>query len=840
MDLKHVPRVSSALKAVDLVQIPAPLIIGERLNTQGSKKAKKLVLSDDFDGLIDLGREQVNDGAHCIDVCVATTERSDELEFMKKLVKRLSLEIDAPLVIDSTDPKVITEAINQIPGRPIINSINLEGDGSRFHSLAPIMAKFGIPSISMCIGPNGMAKTSEDKIKIAKLLIDTGKKYGLKPWQYIFDVLTFTLATGEQEYTNSAVETLRGISLVKKEIPGCFTTLGLSNISFGLPSNARKIINSVFLHHALKAGLDTVIINAKDIIPIGEIIEEQIKLAEDLIFNRHANALSDLIYYFENKNVTVTKNEQMLEEINKDWSFDKRCYYRIVNRIKDGIEDDVVGSISDKIGKKLKEKTENIQKEEMLRKYPELAHDAAVETLNEVLLPAMKEVGDKFGAGELILPFVLKSAECMKSAVSELEKYLIKKQGVSKGKLVLCTVYGDVHDIGKNLVKTIFSNNGYTVYDLGKQVPIQQIIDKIKEVQADAVGLSALLVSTSKQMQFFIEKAKELDLKIPALCGGAAINSDYINRIAKADEVYRAGVFYCKTAFEGLNVMNKLRSPERDKFIQEWNTKISKYDEKKTTGVKTAIDSLVSKIKPAPPPIAPHLDTPIILTPSEIDLEEVWRYLNKKSLFVLAWGIRGKSASKMIGDPEALLLEWKKKVIDEALFSPSVVYSYFRCNNQGNRLVVESKKQGEVAFEFPRSSKPKHLCITDYFGKQDIVAFQVVTVGQKAVSKIEELNSNNNYSDAYYLHGLAVETAEALAEWVHHRIRSELNINKNRGLRFSWGYPSCPDTMQHYLVWKLIDPTSCGIGLTSAGQITPEYSTAAVVVHHPDAEYFIL
>jgi len=840
MDLKHVPRVSSALKAVDLVQIPAPLIIGERLNTQGSKKAKKLVLSDDFDGLIDLGREQVNDGAHCIDVCVATTERSDELEFMKKLVKRLSLEIDAPLVIDSTDPKVITEAINQIPGRPIINSINLEGDGSRFHSLAPIMAKFGIPSISMCIGPNGMAKTSEDKIKIAKLLFDTGKKYGLKPWQYIFDVLTFTLATGEQEYANSAVETLRGISLVKKEIPGCFTTLGLSNISFGLPSNARKIINSVFLHHALKAGLDTVIINAKDIIPIGEIKEEQIKLAEDLVFNRHANALSDLIYYFENKNVIVTKNEQRLEEINKDWSFDKRCYYRIVNRIKDGIEEEVVGSISDKLGKKLKAKTENIHKEEMLRKHPELAHDAAVETLNEVLLPAMKEVGDKFGAGELILPFVLKSAECMKSAVSELEKYLIKKQGISKGKLVLCTVYGDVHDIGKNLVKTIFSNNGYTVYDLGKQVPIQEIIDKIKEVKADAVGLSALLVSTSKQMQFFIEKAKELDLKIPALCGGAAINSDYINRIAKADEVYRSGVFYCKTAFDGLNVMNKLRSPERDKFIQEWNTKISKYDEKKITGVKTDIDSLVSKIKPASPPIAPHVDIPIILTPSEIDLEEVWRYLNKKSLFVLSWGIRGKSASKMIGDPEALLLEWKRKVIDEALFSPSVVYSYFRCNNQGNRLVVESKKQGEVAFEFPRSSKPKHLCITDYFGKQDIVAFQVVTVGQKTVSKIEELNSNNNYTDAYYLHGLAVETAEALAECVHHRIRSELNIDKNRGLRYSWGYPSCPDTMQHYLVWKLIDPTSCGIGLTSAGQITPEYSTAAVVVHHPDAEYFIL
>ncbi|TLX84408.1 MAG: methionine synthase [Thaumarchaeota archaeon] len=822
------------------MQIPPPLIIGERLNTQGSKKAKRLVLSDDFDGLIDLGREQVSDGAHCIDVCVATTERSDELEFMKKLVKRLSLEIEAPLVIDSTDPKVITEAIYQIPGRPVINSINLEGDGTRFHSLAPIMAKFGIPSISMCIGPNGMAKTSDEKINVARLLFETGKKYGLKPWQYIFDVLTFTLATGEQEYANSAIETLKGISLVKKEIEGCFTTLGLSNISFGLPVNARKIINSVFLHHALKAGLDSVIINAKDIIPIGEIKEEQIRLAEDLIFNRNSSALSELIYYFENQNVTVTKNEQKIEELNKDWDYDRRCYYRIVNRIKDGIEEDVLGSITNKLEKKLKVNPQDIEKNRLLNQHPKLSHEAAVETLNEVLLPAMKEVGDRFGAGELILPFVLKSAECMKSAVSELEKYLVKKQGVSKGKLVLCTVYGDVHDIGKNLVKTIFSNNGYTVYDLGKQVPIQQIVDKIKEVRADAVGLSALLVSTSKQMQYFIEKAKELDLNIPTLCGGAAINSDYIYRIAKAEEAYKSGVFYCKTAFDGLNIMNKLRSPERDKFIQDWNDKINKFDERKTIGIKSDLDTTISKIKPVSPPTVPHIGTPIKLTLSEINLDEVWRYLNKKSLFVLSWGIRGKTASKMIGDPEVLLSEWKKKVIDESLFSPSVIYSYFKCRNQGNKLIVESERQGEVVFEFPRSSKPKHLCITDYFGKQDIVAFQVVSVGQKTVSKIEELNSNNDYTDAYYLHGLAVETAEALAEWVHNRIRRELNIDNNRGLRYSWGYPSCPDTMQHYLVWKLIDPTTCGINLTSAGQITPEYSTAAIVVHHPEAEYFIL
>src|ERR671912_392187 len=313
--MAKIPRISSALNAVDIQQNPPPLIIGERVNSQGSRKAKEMVLKDDFEGLLNLARSQVEEGAHCLDICVATTERSDEHDFMCQLVKRLCLEIEAPLVIDSTDPKVIESAIKQIPGKPIINSINLEGDGSRFHSLAPLMIKYGVPAIAMCIGPNGMAKTPKEKLETAKLLFDTGKKYGLKPWQFIFDVLTFTLATGEQEYANSAVETLKGISLVKKEIPGCFTALGLSNISFGLSANARKIINSVFLHHALKAGLDTVIINAKDIVPIGEIKEEQIKLAENLIFNRNASALSDLIYYFENKNVTVTKNEQTLEEI---------------------------------------------------------------------------------------------------------------------------------------------------------------------------------------------------------------------------------------------------------------------------------------------------------------------------------------------------------------------------------------------------------------------------------------------------------------------------------------------------------------------------------------------
>jgi 5-methyltetrahydrofolate--homocysteine methyltransferase len=481
------------------------MIIGERVNTQGSRKAKQLVLNDDFDGLVDLARTQVEDGAHCLDVCVATTERADEKDFMLKLVKRISLEVDAPLVIDSTDPDVVAAALEQIPGRPIINSINLEGDGSRFQKLAPLMAKYGSPAIALCIGPKGMAKTPQEKVQTAELLYETGKKYGLKPEQFIFDVLTFTLATGEAEFAEAGKNTLEGIKLVKERFPNSFTVLGLSNISFGLAPYARKILNSVFLYDAIQAGLDSAIVNAKEIIPIGEIDEKEKKLVEDLIYNKHPNALSDLITYFEKATPQATATKKV--DIDPSWSAGKKSNFRILNRLKDGIEKDVVTAIAEKISKTnlLKNKDGVLT----LDASKEVTHEGAINTLNEDLLPAMKEVGDKFGAGELILPFVLKSAECMKAAVTELEKYLLKEEGASKGKLVLGTVYGDVHDIGKNLVKTIFENNGYTVYDLGKQVPLQKFLDKIDEVKPDAIGLSALLVSTSKQMQFFVEHARK-------------------------------------------------------------------------------------------------------------------------------------------------------------------------------------------------------------------------------------------------------------------------------------------------------------------------------------------
>ncbi len=840
------PRISSALKAVDLKQDPRPLIIGERLNTQGSRKAKELVLANSFDGLANLARNQVEDGAHCLDVCIATTERSDEKDFMVKLVKRLSLEVEAPLVIDSTDSNVIEAAIRQIPGKPMINSINLEGNGDRFHQLAPLMVKYGVPAIALCIGPKGMAKTPQEKLEVAELLYEIGtKQYGLKPWQFIFDVLTFTIVTGDPELADAAKNTLDGIRLVKKKFPDCFTVLGLSNVSFGVSPNARKIINSIFLYHALQAGLDAVIINARDIIPYPEIDKQEKKLAEDLIFNRHPNSLAELIAHFEGaKGVTAASSASKRIQVDPNWEASKRCYFRIVNRLKEGIEDDVVQAIADRV--KDSRSTKDSGQLVLRTSSKEAVHEAAVETLNEVLLPAMKEVGDKFGAGELILPFVLKSAECMKAAVAELEKYLIKQEGVSKGKLVICTVYGDVHDIGKNLVKTILVNNGYTVYDLGKQVPLQKILEKINEVKADAVGLSALLVSTSKQMQYFVEHVRQNSMNMPVLCGGAAINSNYINRIAKEGGIYSPGVFYCKTAFDGLRVMNRLMSPDRKQFVSEWQQKLEKWDDRHQLAMPVEQSQIPpSTIKAVEPPIPPHINRPIRLEPSQINLNEVWKYINKKSLFVLQWGMRGKGASDQ--DPEKLLTRWKDQVLNEQLFEPRAVYGFYKCHNltsgQGGngRLAIDLPNgEQEIVFEFPRSSKEKHLCLVDYFGKDDIVAFQAVTVGNKVTEIIDLWNKQDRYANAYYLHGLAVETAEALAELINAKIRDELKIGQDRGLRYSWGYPSCPDVSQHHLVWKILEPEKSGMTLTESGQIVPDQSTAAIIVHHPKAEYFVL
>ncbi|HSQ33180.1 MAG TPA: dihydropteroate synthase, partial [Gemmatimonadaceae bacterium] len=474
-----VPRASSAMRATDFEQNPKPLLIGERVNAQGSRKVKRLLLADDYEGIAEVARDQVESGAHVLDVCVAVTERADEAEQMAKVVKLLSMTVETPIMIDSTEPAVIQRALETIPGRAIINSINMENGRERIDRVVPLAKKHGAALVALTIDQVGMAKTRERKLEVARKIYDVVVgEYGLRPGDLIYDDLTFTLATGDQEWVDSAVETIEGIRLIKRELPGVFTSLGVSNVSFGLAPEARAVLNSVFLHHCVEAGLDMAIVNPAHVQPYAEIPAEERALADDLVFNRRPDALQRFIEHFEGGGKREAAGSEK-EDPTAGMTPDQRVHYMVVHRKKDGIE-----AALDAAG---------------VREQP-------VRVLNDVLLPAMKEVGDKFGAGELILPFVLQSAEVMKKAVKHLEQFLERAEGYTKGRVVLATVYGDVHDIGKSLVNTILSNNGYTVFDLGKQVPVNTIIDKAIEVNADAIGLSALLVSTSKQMPLCVQE----------------------------------------------------------------------------------------------------------------------------------------------------------------------------------------------------------------------------------------------------------------------------------------------------------------------------------------------
>ena len=537
------PRLASATQAVPLIQDPPPFLIGERCNAQGSKKFKELLLAEDYDAILEIARGQVAFGAHALDISTAVTERPDEDQLMRKVVKKLAAGVEVPLVIDTTEPAVLEVALKTAPGRCLINSTHLEGGRAKADKVFALAKELNAAVIVLTIDEQGMAKTAERKLEVAKRLYEIAvNEHGLRPDALLFDALTFTLATGDPEYADSAIQTLEGIRLIKKELPGVLCSLGVSNLSFGLAPNARPVLNSVMLYHAVQAGLDAAIVNPQHITPYADIPPEARQLAEELIFNRRPDALQRYIAYFE-----AAKAQAAAEAAPADptagMDAAARLHWRILHRHKDGVEADIDEIIAAASGSK---------------------HEAAVAVLNNVLLPAMKEVGDKFGAGELILPFVLQSAEVMKKAVAHLENYLEKKEGISKGTVVLATVYGDVHDIGKNLVKTILANNGYTVIDLGKQVPAETIIAKAVEARATAVGLSALLVSTSKQMPLIVNELYRRKLEFPVLVGGAAINRRFGRRILFTEEgaPYLPGVFYCKDAFEGLETMDLLIDPQ--------------------------------------------------------------------------------------------------------------------------------------------------------------------------------------------------------------------------------------------------------------------------------------
>jgi 5-methyltetrahydrofolate--homocysteine methyltransferase len=827
-----VPRVSSAMRAVDLDQDPKPLLIGERVNAQGSRKVKRLLLADDYEGIVDVAREQAESGAHVLDVCVAVTERSDEAEQMAKLVKLLSMSVESPIMIDSTEAKVIEKALEAIPGRAIINSINMENGRERIDSVVPIAKKHGAALVALTIDPIGMAKTRERKLEVAKNIYDiVVGEYGMEPSDLIYDDLTFTLATGDAEWIDSAIETIEGIRLIKRELPGVYTSLGVSNVSFGLGVEARAVLNSVFLHHCVEAGLDMAIVNPAHIKPYAEISAEERQLADDLVFNRSPEALQKFIQAFEGKQGRADQAEAV--DPTDSMPPRERVHWMIVHRKKDGIE-----AALDAAG---------------VREKP-------VEVLNEVLLPAMKEVGDKFGAGELILPFVLQSAEAMKKAVKHLEQFLDRKEGYTKGKVVLATVYGDVHDIGKSLVNTILSNNGYTVYDLGKQVPVNTIIEKAQEVGADAIGLSALLVSTSKQMPLCVQELDRRGIQVPVLIGGAAINRRFGRRamFVEGERAYDSGVFYCKDAFEGLSTMDALQDDDKRKAFIAENLNEAKNDKflQTNTGkdvAKGSEDTRRSDVaQDHAVPTPPFWGVKVL---RDIPLQEVFDLLDLDELYRLQFGARGSGAEydRIVKDElEPVRLRLQADAIRSGWLKPQAVYGYFPVQSTGNELIVydpeKYAKSGETVeierFRFPRMEGRERLCLADYYrsvesGEVDVAMLQVVTVGTKADDKFAELQGRNEYTEAFYTHGLAVETAESVAEWMHRHERAELRIPPGRGKRYSWGYPACPDLDDHAVVFRLLPAEKeLGMSLSSAFQLMPEQSTAALVTHHPQAKYY--
>jgi 5-methyltetrahydrofolate--homocysteine methyltransferase len=828
------PRLSSSTRAVFMRQDPPPLLIGERCNAQGSRKFKRLLLAEDFDAILEIARDQVEGGAHALDVSVAVTERPDEAELMRKVVKKLSMGVEAPLVIDTTEPEVMETALKTAPGRCLLNSTHLESGPEKARQVFSLASEHNAAVLMLTIDENGMAKTAAHKLAVAQRLYQMAvSEHGLRPQDLVYDTLTFTLATGDAEFANSAVETLEGIRSIKRELPGVMTSLGVSNISFGLSPVARPVLNSVMLYHAVKAGLDMAIVNPAHITPYAEIPAEERRLAEDLIFNRHPDALQHFIEYFQN--VVPEEDGQGKADATQDMTPEERLHWRILHRHKEGVESDI---------------------DEILAKNGRVSkHETAVKILNTVLLPAMKEVGDKFGAGELILPFVLQSAEVMKKAVGHVEQFLEKKEGTTKGLVVLATVYGDVHDIGKNLVKTILSNNGYTVIDLGKQVPAETIISKAVEVNADAIGLSALLVNTSKQMPLIVNELARRELRFPVLVGGAAINRRFGWRILFTEEgdLYEPGVFYCKDAFEGLFIMDALSEPQQRRVLLQDLHEKAHHEMGRSPRSKPRRKS-VRRSQVPPAAFIPRPESWGARVVRQMPLEIIFQHLFKNELFRLSWGAKnahGEEWERLEEEFEHRLARMQKEALKEGWLEPQAVYGYWPAQSEGDALILyvpESLDAGEpeqlMRFEFPRQPAGDRLCLADYFsplesGVMDVVAFQVVTVGQEATQRFDRLQDRGDFSQAYFTHGLAVQTAEATAEYLHRHIRRELGLPEGQGKRYSWGYPAIPDLEDHRKVFDLLPAESAlGMRLTDAFQLVPEQSTAAIIVHHPAAKYY--
>ena len=839
------------------------LIVGERVNASGSKKMRDLLNAEDWDGLVSLAREQEREGAHVLDVNVDFVGR-DGVKDMHELASRLATNIKIPLMFDSTEWQKMEAGLEHAGGKCILNSTNYEDGEPRFAKVLDLAKKYGAGVVIGTIDEQGMARTAEGKFEIASRAYEQAtQKYGIPADDIFFDALALPISTGIEEDRRNALETIEGIRRIKAELPGVFTILGVSNISFGLNPASRIVLNSVFLHEAVSAGLDSAIVNASKIEPLNRVEERQLKVALDLIHDRREfnadictyDPLIEFTKLFEGVTARSKKKEA------RGATVEERLKYHIIDGEKLGLEED------------LKLALENY---------------SALDIINNILLEGMKVVGDLFGSGQMQLPFVLQSAEAMKAAVRFLEPFMEKKGGATaKGTMVLATVRGDVHDIGKNLVDIILTNNGYRVFNLGIKQTIDAILSASEEHNADAIGMSGLLVKSTLIMKENLEVMNERGIGVPVILGGAALTRRYVEDDLKS--LYQGTLYYARDAFAGLHTMDKLMSgngeerPHLASGTQASSLPIHESVEEFEELI--AEEAKLGVRKPLKPRGATKVsgdtthtvrsdvrtDVPIPEPPfygsrvaDDVSLEDVFAYVNETALFKGQWQF--KQGRKSAEEYQGFVAEHVRPVFDELkerckrekLLSPRVVYGYFPAQSSGNDLIVydADTRVERVRFTFPRQPAGKRLCLADYFApidsdRMDVVAFHLVTVGRRASEYSQQLFKRDNYADYLYFHGLSVESAEALAELWHKHIRAELGIAGNdanslnelfrqgyQGSRFSFGYPACPNLEDQAKLFELLDPSRIEVKLTEEFQLEPEQSTSAIIIHHSEARYF--
>ena len=835
------PSCSSIYQAVAFRQDNAFLSVGERTNANGSKKFRTLLAAGDIDGMVGLARAQVKQGSHLLDVCTAYVGR-DEVADMTGLVKRFATDVTVPLMIDSTESPVIEAALKCVGGKCVINSINLEDGDDKADLICGLARRYGAAIVALTIDEEGMAKTADRKLAVAQRLYDiVVNRHHIAPHNLLFDALTFTLATGNEDDRRLGLETIEGIRRIKQSLPGVHAILGLSNISFGLKPPARRVLNSVFLHHAREAGLDGAIVHAAGIVPLFKIDEQERAVAQDLIFDRRRADYDPLMAFIELFGERETQRRE--DEPRTPRTVDERLKHRIIDGDRVGLEDDLT---------------------EALTTFQPL------EIINDILLDGMKTVGDLFGAGQMQLPFVLQSAETMKAAVAFLEPYMDRVEGQTRGTVVLATVRGDVHDIGKNLVDIILTNNGYTVWNLGIKQPINAIIDAWRQRGADVIGMSGLLVKSTVIMRENLSVMNERNVNPPVILGGAALTRRYVEEDLRPE--YGGPLYYAKDAFEGLHLMDRIMAGEAAPTVQPISAVATASGASAPAPTVTADERMAALDLPTPAHSVIRRDVPIPQPPfwgsrviEHVPLKAVLGYLNEKMLFNIQWQYRkgGMSSEAYETFVKTEVRPVYRRLVEqcerEKILVPQAVYGYWPCAADGDTLIIfdpQHRDRQVARFEFPRQRKEPYWCISDFFrpidsGEPDVVALSIVTVGRRVSEVAGQWFEADRYKDYLHLHGLGVESAEALAEYLHRRIRMEWGIagsdardiqrlfqQKYQGSRYSFGYPACPRLEDQLKLWPLLDPQRIGITISDEFQLEPEQSTSALICHHPEAKYF--